>query len=77
MVQVIEQSEEEKLAMYMAMPKRHLAEMLVQANKVIDMLYAQRNSAYPLDVFADPVDAPKTILPPDFITLPPDIITSP
>lgn len=35
MVQVIEQTDEEKMAMYMAMPKEKIAAMLIECNKII------------------------------------------
>ena len=36
MVQVIDQTDQEKLAMYMKMPKKKIAEMLIQCNKILD-----------------------------------------
>ncbi len=38
MVQVIEQTREEKMAMYMAIEKDKLCEMLIECNRIIDML---------------------------------------
>lgn len=38
-MQVIQQTDEEKMAMYMKMPKKKLAEMLIQCNKVLDAQY--------------------------------------
>ncbi len=35
MLQVIEQTKEEKMAMYMKQPKNKLAEMLIQCNEII------------------------------------------
>lgn len=36
MIQVIEQTHEEKMAMYMKEPKKDLAAMLIQCNKLLD-----------------------------------------
>ena len=36
MIQVIEQTHEQKMAMYMKMPKKKIAEMLIQCNLIID-----------------------------------------
>lgn len=41
-VQVIEQTREEKIAMYMKMTKREIAEMLTNANDAIDLLQKAR-----------------------------------
>jgi hypothetical protein len=38
MMQIIEQTDEEKLAMYMKMPKKKIAEMLIQCNKHLEAL---------------------------------------
>ena len=38
MVQIIEQTDEEKLAMYMRLPKKKLAEMLIECNKIISRI---------------------------------------
>lgn len=38
MVQVVEQTHEEKIAMYMKLSKRELAEMLINANIVLESL---------------------------------------
>ena len=35
-MQIIKQTDEEKMAMYMKMPKKKIAEMLIQCNKVKD-----------------------------------------
>lgn len=44
MLQIIEQTDEEKLQMYMnTCTKKKLAEMLVQANKVIDLMEKEIN----------------------------------
>ncbi len=37
-MQVIEQTDEEKMAMYMQQPKEKLCEMLIQCNKIIDSM---------------------------------------
>lgn len=39
MYQVIKQTDEEKLAMYMKTPKKELAKMLLQCNKILDSEY--------------------------------------
>lgn len=38
MLRVIEQTEEEQVAMYMKLPKKKLAEMLVECNRVISQM---------------------------------------
>ena len=38
MVQVIEMTKEEKLAMYMKLPKKQLAEMLYECNRLMDRM---------------------------------------
>ena len=38
-MQVIEQTDEEKLTMYMKCTKKKLAEMLIQCNKIIDVYF--------------------------------------
>ena len=38
MIQIVEQTDEEKLAMYMKCTKKQLSEMLIQANKHLDEL---------------------------------------
>lgn len=35
MIQVIEQTHEEKLAMYMKLPKKQVVEMLIECNRII------------------------------------------
>lgn len=45
MLQLIEQTDEEKLKMYMKCTKKELAEMLIQCNKIID---AQKFPGYVL-----------------------------
>lgn len=40
-MQIIKQTDEEKMAMYMKMPKKKLAEMLIQCNKALDMHYVE------------------------------------
>jgi len=35
-MQIVEQTDEEKLAMYMKCKKKQLAKMLIQCNKIID-----------------------------------------
>lgn len=41
MMQIIEQTDEEKMAMYMKMPKKKIIEMLIQSNKFINSLTPQ------------------------------------
>lgn len=36
MMQIVEQTDEEKMAMYMKVSKKKLCEMLIQCNKIID-----------------------------------------
>ena len=38
MLQVLELTKEERLAMYMKLPKKQIAEMLVESNMIIDYL---------------------------------------
>lgn len=38
MYQIIEQTEEEKIAMYMKMPKKQIIKMLLNCNRLIDEL---------------------------------------
>lgn len=37
MLQIVEQTEEEKMAMYMKFPKKKLIEMFIECNKFIDL----------------------------------------
>lgn len=37
-MQIIEQTKEEKMAMYMKLPKKQLVEMLIESNRVLDTL---------------------------------------
>lgn len=41
MMHILPQTRDEKLAMYMKLTKREMAEMLVNANEVIDRAYGQ------------------------------------
>ena len=41
-MQIIKQTDEEKMAMYMKMPKKKIAEMLIQCNKVLDTQYGAK-----------------------------------
>lgn len=50
MMQVIEQTREEKMAMYMKMPKRKIAEMLVECNRILDAELRSKNIIYPEEV---------------------------
>jgi urease beta subunit len=36
MMQIVEQTHEEKLAMYMKLPKKQLAKMLIECNTLLD-----------------------------------------
>lgn len=45
MMQVVKQTDEEKMVMYMKCPKKQLAQMLIQCNKILDS-----RSEYYLDV---------------------------
>ena len=36
MIRVIEQTDEEKMAMYMKFPKKELAQMLINCNRILD-----------------------------------------
>jgi hypothetical protein len=36
MMQIVEQTHEEKIAMYMKLPKKQLAEMLIECNALLD-----------------------------------------
>ena len=38
-MQVIQQTDEEKMAMYMKLPKKKIIEMLIQCNKILDSRY--------------------------------------
>lgn len=42
MMHIIKQTDEEKMAMYMKMPKKKIAEMLIQCNKVLDTQYGAK-----------------------------------
>ena len=46
-VTYVEQTREEKLAMYMKLTKAELAEMLLNANAVLEALTAQPSSPFP------------------------------
>jgi hypothetical protein len=39
MIQIIQQTDEEKMAMYMKLPKKKIIEMLIQCNKILDSRY--------------------------------------
>lgn len=41
-MQIIKQTDKEKMAMYMKMPKKKIAEMLIQCNKVLDRQYGAK-----------------------------------
>ena len=36
MIQIIQQTDEEKMAMYMKLPKKKIIEMLIQCNKILE-----------------------------------------
>jgi hypothetical protein len=48
MMQIIEQTDEDKLEMYMKCDKEQLAKMLIESNKTIDHM-SQFSKPYPLD----------------------------
>lgn len=39
MMQIIQQTDEEKMAMYMKLPKKEIIAMLIQCNKMLDSRY--------------------------------------
>lgn len=41
-MRIIKQTDKEKIAMYMKVPKKKLAEMLIQCNKVLDAQYGAK-----------------------------------
>jgi hypothetical protein len=43
MYQIVEQTREEKIAMYMKMPKKHLVDMLINCNDIILTLTQAKN----------------------------------
>lgn len=48
MMQVIQQTDEEKMAMYMKLPKKKIIEMLIQCNKILDSrMVVNENFAQP------------------------------
>lgn len=47
-MQIIQQTDEEKMAMYMKLPKKKIIEMLIQCNKILDSRYGvNENFAQP------------------------------
>jgi hypothetical protein len=46
MMQIIKQTDKEKIKMYNKMSKKKLIEMLIQANKVLDSFYRNTNLPY-------------------------------
>ena len=47
MLQIAEQTKEEKMAMYMKLPKKQIAEMLINCNDVITALTQAKNCVIP------------------------------
>jgi hypothetical protein len=46
MVQVIQMAHDEKVAMYKKLSKQALIEMLIESNRILDMVLEQRNTPY-------------------------------
>ena len=49
MLQIVEQTKEEKMAMYMKLPKKQIAEMLINCNDIITALIQEKNCDIPAD----------------------------
>ena len=47
MLQIAEQTKEEKMAMYMKLPKKQIAEMLINCNDIITALTQAKNCVIP------------------------------
>ena len=47
MLQIVEQTKEEKMAMYMKLPKKQIAEMLINCNDIITALTQEKNCSIP------------------------------
>ena len=47
MLQIVEQTKEEKMAMYMKLPKKQIAEMLINCNDIIASLMQAKNCVIP------------------------------
>ena len=47
MLQIVEQTKEEKMAMYMKLPKKQIAEMLINCNDIITALTQAKNCSIP------------------------------
>jgi len=47
MIRLVEQTDEEKKAMYMKLPKEDIVEMLIQCNKIINNIGITYNVTYP------------------------------
>jgi len=47
MLQIVEQTKEEKMAMYMKLPKKQIAEMLINCNDIITALTQAKNCVIP------------------------------
>lgn len=45
MMQIVEQTHEEKMAIYMKQPKKKLAQMLIECNRIIDEQLQAKNTA--------------------------------
>lgn len=50
MLQTVEQTKEEKIAMYMKLPKKQIAEMLINCNDIITALTQAKNCVIPLNI---------------------------
>jgi hypothetical protein len=47
MLQIVEQTKEEKMAMYMKLPKKQIVEMLINCNDIITALTQAKNCVIP------------------------------
>jgi hypothetical protein len=47
MLQIVDQTKEEKMAMYMKLPKKQIAEMLINCNNIITTLTQVKNCFIP------------------------------
>lgn len=43
MMQIIQQTDEEKMVMYLKLPKKKIIEMLIQCNKILDNIISELN----------------------------------
>jgi len=49
MLQIVEQTKEEKMAMYMKLPKKQIVEMLINCNDIITALTQAKNCVIPVE----------------------------